>query len=77
MVVVGGPESNNSRMLTDLARRSGRAAYQVAGVADLRPEWFSGCRAVGLTAGTSTPQDTIEKVRAWLEKLPESRAAAS
>jgi 4-hydroxy-3-methylbut-2-enyl diphosphate reductase len=68
IVVVGGPESNNSRKLTELARRRGRRAYQVAHVAELRREWFAGVRTVGLTAGTSTPQEAIDLVRYWLER---------
>src|SRR5439155_24665139 len=70
MVVVGGPESNNSRKLTDLARSLGRPAYQVAGPAELRPEWFTGMGMVGVTAGTSTPDRIIDEVRSWLEALP-------
>jgi 4-hydroxy-3-methylbut-2-enyl diphosphate reductase len=66
IVVVGGPESNNSHKLTEYARSRGRTAYQVARVSDLRPEWFDGVRVVGLTAGTSTPDDVIEEVRSWL-----------
>jgi 4-hydroxy-3-methylbut-2-enyl diphosphate reductase len=66
IVVVGGPESNNSRKLTEFARSRGRTAYQVAGAEELRPEWFDGVTTVGLTAGTSTPEDVIEEVRAWL-----------
>jgi 4-hydroxy-3-methylbut-2-enyl diphosphate reductase len=69
VVVVGGPDSNNSRKLAELARGLGRPAYQVAGAAELRPEWFAGCGTVGLTAGTSTPDDVIDAVRAWLERL--------
>jgi 4-hydroxy-3-methylbut-2-enyl diphosphate reductase len=67
VVVVGGPESNNSRKLTELARRSGRPAYQVSAVDELRREWFAGARVVGLTAGTSTPDRVIHEVRTWLE----------
>lgn len=67
VVVVGGPDSNNSRKLTELARSLGRPAYQVAGAGDLRAEWFARCRVVGLTAGTSTPDAVITEVRAWLE----------
>jgi 4-hydroxy-3-methylbut-2-enyl diphosphate reductase len=69
VVVVGGPDSNNSRKLTELARSLGRPAYQVAGAQDLRPEWFAGADIVGLTAGTSTPDAAITEVRAWLEAL--------
>jgi 4-hydroxy-3-methylbut-2-enyl diphosphate reductase len=70
IVVVGGPDSNNSRKLAELARKEGRRAYQVSDAADLRPEWFEGVECVGLTAGTSTPDAIIEEVRAWLEKCP-------
>ncbi len=67
IVVVGGPDSNNSRKLTEFARGRGRTAYQVARADELRPEWFDGVERVGLTAGTSTPDDVIEEVRLWLE----------
>jgi 4-hydroxy-3-methylbut-2-enyl diphosphate reductase len=67
IVVVGGPESNNSARLTELARQLGRPAYQVSTAADLRSEWFADARTIGLTAGTSTPDDVIEEVRRWLE----------
>ncbi len=67
VVVVGGPESNNSRKLAELARSLGRPAHLVARASELRPEWFQGCRTVGLTAGTSTPDPVIHEVRAWLE----------
>jgi len=69
VVVVGGLESNNSHKLTELARRLGRPAYQVATAEELRPEWFAQARVVGLTAGTSTPDRIIEDVRARLEAL--------
>jgi 4-hydroxy-3-methylbut-2-enyl diphosphate reductase len=67
VVVVGGPDSNNSRKLVELARSLGRAAYLVSGADELRPEWFAGCRVAGLTAGTSTPDPVIAEVQAWLE----------
>ena len=67
VIVVGGPESNNSRKLVELARGLGRPAYLVASAAELRPEWFVDCSLVGLTAGTSTPDAIIDEVRMWLE----------
>jgi 4-hydroxy-3-methylbut-2-enyl diphosphate reductase len=68
VVVVGGPDSNNSRKLTELARGLGRPSYLVTSAAELRPEWFENCSVVGLTAGTSTPDAVIDDVRAWLEE---------
>ncbi len=69
VIVVGGPDSNNSRKLTELARSLGRPAYQVSGASELRREWFTTAGVVGLTAGTSTPEHIIEEVRGWLERL--------
>lgn len=77
VVVVGGPDSNNSRQLSELARRLGRPSFQVAGVGDLRPDWFRGMRVIGLTAGTSTPDSIIAEVRQWLESLPDERSSPS
>ncbi|HTU88514.1 MAG TPA: 4-hydroxy-3-methylbut-2-enyl diphosphate reductase [Gemmataceae bacterium] len=68
VIVVGGPDSNNSRKLVELARHLGRPAHLVASAAELRPEWFVDCSLVGLTAGTSTPNAVIDDVRTWLEK---------
>jgi 4-hydroxy-3-methylbut-2-enyl diphosphate reductase len=67
VVVVGGPDSNNSRKLVELAQSLGRPAHLVASASELRKEWFAGCSVAGLTAGTSTPDAVIDEVRAWLE----------
>jgi 4-hydroxy-3-methylbut-2-enyl diphosphate reductase len=69
VVVVGGPDSNNSRKLTELAQQLGRPAYQVATASELKADWFRGIRVVGLTAGTSTPDSIINQVRERLEKI--------
>ena len=77
VVVVGGPQSNNSRKLAELARSMGRPAYLVANADELRPDWFQDCEVVGLTAGTSTPDPVIQEVRWWLEELPVRRAGST
>lgn len=62
MVVVGGRNSNNTRELVARCRERGVPAYHVQTAADLRPEWFAGLDSVGLTAGTSTLDETIAEV---------------
>jgi 4-hydroxy-3-methylbut-2-enyl diphosphate reductase len=69
VVVVGGPDSNNSRKLAELARLLGKPAFQVASAGELRPEWFANTQIVGLTAGTSTPDRIIQEVRVRLESF--------
>lgn len=69
LVVVGGANSNNTRQLADLARQRGTPARQVTSAEELRPEWFEGCRTVGLTAGTSTLDETVDEVHAALNEI--------
>jgi len=69
VVVVGGRNSNNTRQLVRTCEAGGARAYQVERAEDLHPEWFEGIETVGLTAGTSTPDEVIDAVRSALEAL--------
>jgi 4-hydroxy-3-methylbut-2-enyl diphosphate reductase len=66
MVVVGGRNSNNTRQLVLRCRERGLPTYHVQSAADLCPEWFDGVGTVGLTAGTSTLDETIDEVEETL-----------
>jgi 4-hydroxy-3-methylbut-2-enyl diphosphate reductase len=69
LVVVGSVSSSNSNRLRELADRAGIPGYLVDGPDDLRREWFSGRRAVGVTAGASAPellvQQVVERLKSW------------
>lgn len=69
MVVVGGKNSNNTRELVARCRERGVTAFHVQSAADLDPGWFAGMSTVGLTAGTSTLDASIQEVREALQKL--------
>jgi 4-hydroxy-3-methylbut-2-en-1-yl diphosphate reductase len=69
VVVVGGRNSNNTRELVALCRERGLRAWHVQTADELDPAWFTGCEAVGLTAGTSTLDSTIEDVYDALMRL--------
>jgi 4-hydroxy-3-methylbut-2-enyl diphosphate reductase len=68
IVIVGGRNSNNTRELVALARERGVRAYHVEQADELRPEWFAGLEVVGLTAGTSTLDATIDEVEGALAR---------
>jgi 4-hydroxy-3-methylbut-2-enyl diphosphate reductase IspH len=42
--------------------------------ADVRPEWFERANVVGLTAGTSTPDDVIDRVEARIRLCADASA---
>jgi 4-hydroxy-3-methylbut-2-enyl diphosphate reductase len=69
VIVVGGQASNNTRELVKTCERYCARVFQVQTGADLRAEWFDGAEVVGLTAGTSTPDDVIDRVEARIRSL--------
>ena len=69
VIVVGGRTSNNTRELVQTCARYCRAVHQVQTEADIRPEWFDAASVVGLTAGTSTPDEVIDRVEARIRAL--------
>jgi 4-hydroxy-3-methylbut-2-enyl diphosphate reductase len=71
VVVVGGANSNNTRQLVALCRAQGKPAFHVQTADDLKPAWFEGVHTVGLTAGTSTLDETIDAVHERLATLPD------
>ena len=74
LLVVGSRTSSNSNRLRELADRAGIAGYLIDGPEDLRPEWFEGKQAVGVTAGASAPellvQQVVDKLRSWGGEAP-------
>ena len=62
MVVVGDRRSANTRHLTEICRENCGKVIQIESADELSPEFFSGCRVAGLTAGASTPASIIMEV---------------
>ena len=68
-IVIGGLNSANTRKLAELIRDRGIEVHHIERVEDLRSEWFTGKGHVGITAGTSTPQDVIQEVYGRVREL--------
>jgi 4-hydroxy-3-methylbut-2-enyl diphosphate reductase len=66
VVVIGGAHSNNTRELVQVCSRFCPRVHHVQTTEDLRAEWFRPDDTVGITAGTSTPDDVIKAVEARL-----------
>src|SRR3954453_21559291 len=63
MVVVGGRNSANTKELTRLCDIAGKPVVQIEGAPDLvDADVFGDVRVVGVTGGTSTPIEDLEKV---------------
>ncbi len=71
LVVVGGRNSNNTRALVRRAIERGVPCVHVQRPEQLDPCWLAPFETVGLTAGTSTPDEQIEAVLERLEAIAE------
>ena len=68
VIVVGGRSSNNTRELVKTCARYCGRVHHVQTDADVRAEWFDAAEVVGLTAGTSTPDEVIDRVEARIRQ---------
>lgn len=77
VLVLGSQNSSNSQRLAELARATGKPAYLIDRVAELRDEWFRPTDTVLVTAGASAPeehvQDCIEHLKRAFGATVESR----
>jgi len=74
VIVVGGRSSNNTRELVNTCAGYCARVHHVESDADVRPEWFDAVKVVGLTAGTSTPDEVIERVETRIRQVAALRA---
>ena len=68
VLVVGSPNSSNSRRLQELARQQGVEAYLLDGAEELREEWLDGVETVLITAGASAPETVVRSILAFLQE---------
>ena len=67
MLVVGGRASANTNRLAELCAQV-TETYHIETADDIQPGWLEGKELIGVTAGASTAEETVEEV---LEKLNE------
>ena len=69
MLVIGDRHSANTRRLVELCSEFGVETHLVESVQQLDNAWFKGKQHVGITAGASTPDETIEQVINYVQHL--------
>jgi len=69
VIVIGGANSNNTRELVNTCSHYCARVHHVQTESDLCPEWFHDARAVGITAGTSTPDHVIDRIDQRIREL--------
>ena len=62
MLVIGAPNSSNSRRLAEVAERQGVPARLIQRAAEIDWDWLGTPATVGLTAGASAPEVLVREV---------------
>ncbi|NQW09611.1 MAG: 4-hydroxy-3-methylbut-2-enyl diphosphate reductase [Alphaproteobacteria bacterium] len=72
MVVIGAPNSSNSKRLVEVARVAGCAdAHLIQRARDLDMRWLAGIDRLGISAGASAPEVLVEEVIAACRAVAE------
>jgi len=77
VIVIGGAHSNNTRELVQTCSKFCPRVHHVQTVDDLRTEWFFADDTVGLTAGTSTPDNVIDEIEQMLQTIAQTAVPAT
>ncbi len=77
MIVVGGKNSGNTRRLCKVAMEHCPACFHIETEHELNQAIVSGFSRFGLTAGASTPDDTINKVYHKLKSMLHAKKTSS
>ncbi|MDA7497199.1 4-hydroxy-3-methylbut-2-enyl diphosphate reductase [bacterium] len=67
VIVIGGAHSNNTHELVKVCATECHRVYHVQSAAALKQVWFRPTDHIGITAGTSTPDNQIQEVVRQLE----------
>jgi 4-hydroxy-3-methylbut-2-en-1-yl diphosphate reductase len=65
LLVVGSPNSSNSKRLVEVARARGVSAHLIEDETAIEESWLEGVETVGLTSGASAPESLVRRVVGW------------
>ncbi len=62
LLVIGAPNSSNSRRLVEVAERCGTPSRLIQRASEIDRSWLDGVEVLGLTAGASAPEELVKEV---------------
>lgn len=69
IIVIGSRTSANTKRLYQISKDINHNTYWINSKEEINPDWFTGSDSVGIMAGASTPQETIENIVIFLQGL--------
>ena len=68
MIIIGGKNSSNTKELAQIANQNCGKVYLIETKKELENENFDNVEKIGIMAGASTPKESIEEVKFFLER---------
>jgi 4-hydroxy-3-methylbut-2-enyl diphosphate reductase len=65
VLVIGSRNSSNSNRLVEVAREHGADSHLIDNEDEVREEWLTGKRVVGITSGASAPEELVQRLIAF------------
>jgi len=72
VIVIGGKDSANSRMLYEIAKSINKKSFFIENEQELKRADFEGAKKIAVSAGASTPDWIIKKIVDKLKKIQEN-----
>jgi 4-hydroxy-3-methylbut-2-enyl diphosphate reductase len=67
VLVVGSTTSSNSKRLREVAEAYGSEAHLIMSPDEIRPEWKTNYKTVGISSGASTPEILVDAIVSALQ----------
>jgi 4-hydroxy-3-methylbut-2-enyl diphosphate reductase len=62
VLVIGGKNSSNTKKLYLISKKINEKTYWIESKEEIDFNWFEGIKKVGITAGASTPEESIQEI---------------
>jgi 4-hydroxy-3-methylbut-2-enyl diphosphate reductase len=69
MIIIGSKKSANTKRLYEISKAQNTRSYWINSNEELKAAWFRGVKNVGITAGASTPDETIKRVIGHIQAM--------
>jgi 4-hydroxy-3-methylbut-2-enyl diphosphate reductase len=69
LLVVGGKKSSNTKKLYDISKKINKNTYLITELNDLDKKVLKNAKSIGITAGASTPKESIEEIENKIKSI--------
>jgi len=69
IIIIGSKKSANTKRLYEISRRLNKKTWWVNSKEEIKKSWFKGVNSIGITAGASTPDETIKEVIKYIQLI--------